>query len=272
MNLPRLLRRLARKTPRVSVLRLYGPIGMPGRITGSLTDHALAGAIEAAFDARPAAVALAINSPGGSPTQSALIAARIRRKAEERDVPVFAFCEDAAASGGYWLACAADEIHCDANSILGSIGVIYAGFGLHDLIGKAGVERRVHTAGTRKLMLDPFQPEKAEDVERLTELQGVIHRNFMEHVRARRGDRLADRADAEDLFSGEIWVGPQAVEAGLADGIGHLSPVMRDRFGEETLFREYAPRRTLGQRLGLPGAADLVAAAEARLMWSRYGV
>ncbi|MGM0586004.1 MAG: S49 family peptidase [Pseudomonadota bacterium] len=272
MNIGRTLRRITRRAPRISVVRLYGAIGLPGRGPSGLSDEGVGEAVERAFDARPVAVALAVNSPGGSPTQSALIAARIRRKAQEKRVPVFAFCEDVAASGGYWLACAGDEIWVDANSLIGSIGVIYAGFGFTDALGRLGVERRVHTAGERKVMLDPFQPERTEDVERLLDLQRDIHDNFIAHVRARRGHRLAEA----DLFQGDVWTGGRAVELGLADGLGHLRAVMQAKFGEEAVFREFQPKRGLLQRIGLPGGSELAgetaAALEARLMWSRYGV
>ncbi len=272
MDLRSRLPRLVRRAPRIAVLRLQGPIATAGRLGSSISDESLGPAIEAAFASRPAAVALAVNSPGGSPVQSALIAGRIRRLADEARIPVFAFCEDVAASGGYWLACAADEIWADRSSILGSIGVIYASFGFQNAIDKLGVERRVHTAGERKLMLDPFRPENPEDVERLMRLQSDIHDHFVAHVRARRGDRLAP----QDLFTGEVWAGARAVELGLADGLGHLKAVMQGKYGAKARFREYTPRRRLSQRLGLSSAeglaADAVAAVEVRLMWSRFGV
>ncbi|MEC9432557.1 MAG: S49 family peptidase [Pseudomonadota bacterium] len=251
-------------------------------MSSSLSDAGLAEPIEAAFAAKPAAVALAINSPGGSPVQSALIAGRIRRLAEARKVPVYAFCEDVAASGGYWLACAGDEIWADASSILGSIGVISAGFGFQEAIGKLGVERRVHTAGARKMMLDPFQEEKAEDVERLLSLQAEIHAAFAAHVRARRGAKLAER----DLFTGEFWTGAKAVELGLADGLGHLRAVMEGKLGEKARFREYGARRSFARRIGLAGAgpgagapaglaaeaaAATLEALESRAAWARFG-
>ncbi|MEM7524968.1 MAG: S49 family peptidase [Pseudomonadota bacterium] len=254
--------------PVVSVLRLNGAIGAAGFGKG-LSDAGLAPMVERAFaPKRLKAVALSINSPGGSPTQSALIAARIRRLADEKDVPVIAFCEDVAASGGYWLATAADEIFADANSIIGSIGVIYAGFGFHGFLAKQGVERRVHTAGQSKSMLDPFQPEKAEDVERIKRLQGVIHDNFIEQVKSRRGDKLAD----QNLFTGEIWVGEQAKGVGLIDGVGHLAPTMKARFGDKTTFRVMQPKRSLFQRLGGPGMAEIAGAVEERALWARYGL
>lgn len=255
------------KKPTVSVIRLTGAIGGAGFGKG-LSDAALAPVIERAFaPSKLSAVALAINSPGGSPTQSALIAARIRRLAEEKKVPVYAFCEDVAASGGYWLATAGDEIWVDDNSIMGSIGVIYAGFGFEKFIENHGVERRVHTAGKSKSMLDPFRPEREEDVERIKRLQTVIHENFIAQVKTRREGKLAEG----DLFTGEVWVGREAVDMGLADGVGHLVPKMKEIFGDKVRFRVAAPKRSLFQRLGAPGVEDLALALEERALWARYG-
>jgi serine protease SohB len=229
----------------------------------------LAPLIEAAFSrGKPKAVALAINSPGGSPAQSSLIAARIRRLADEKSIPVHAFVEDVAASGGYWLATAADRIHLDANSIVGSIGVISASFGFQDLLARHGVERRVHTAGEDKSLLDPFRPERPEDVERLKRLQAQIHQNFIAQVRARRGDRLT----GDDLFTGDIWIGQAGVDAGLADGIGHLVPVMRGIFGDKVKFTVIVPRRPLLRRLGVPGVGEALDAVEERAVWTRLGL
>ncbi len=257
------------RPPLVAVLRLAGAIGVGGRLAGGLSDQSLAPLIERAFSrGKPVAVALSINSPGGSATQSALIAARIRRLSEEKKVPVYAFCEDVAASGGYWLATAADEIYADENAILGSIGVIYSGFGLQDLIARYGVERRVITAGRSKSMLDPFRPVVEEDRARIIRIMEAIHGNFIAQVKARRGARLVD----EDLFTGEIWVARAAQEKGLIDGIGHLVPVMKAKFGDRTRFAVASPRRTLFQRLGAPGAGDVVAAFEERALWSRFGL
>jgi serine protease SohB len=254
----------------VAVLRLEGVIGAGARLGApALTDAGLAPLIEAAFGrGRPRAVALAVNSPGGSAAQSSLIAARIRRLADEKGVPVHAFVEDVAASGGYWLATAADRIHVDPNSIVGSIGVIYAGFGFQELIARNGVERRVHTAGEDKSLLDPFRAERPEDVERLKRLQGVIHDNFIDQVRVRRGDRLR----GERLFTGDVWVGRAAIDVGLADEVGHLAPTMRALYGKRVRFRVLAPRRPLIRRLGLPGAAELVGGLEDRALWARYGL
>jgi len=265
---------LLQRRDRVTVLRLEGVIGSGSRFGApALTDARLAPMVEAAFRrGKPQAVALAINSPGGSPAQSSLIAARIRRLADETRIPVHAFVEDVAASGGYWLATAADRIHVDGSSIVGSIGVISASFGLQDLIARHGIERRIHTAGVDKSMLDPFRPERPEDVERLKRFQAQIHRNFIAQVTERRGARLK----GEDLFTGEIWIGDKAIEVGLADAGGHLVPTMRALYGDDLRFTVVAPRRPLFRRLGLPGVGEAVEAAldavETRALWARFGL
>ena len=182
---------------------------------------------------------------------------------------MIAFVEDVAASGGYWLATAADEIYADANSIVGSIGVISAGFGFNKFISRYGVERRVYTAGDSKAMLDPFQPEKDEDIARLRQLQDQIHGTFKAQVRARRGARLADDPA---LFTGEIWVGARAQEKGLIDGIGHMVPVMKDRFGARTRFVTYKQRRPFLSRFGARLAADALAGVEDRAAYARFGL
>lgn len=266
--------------PVVSVLRLSGIIGgRSGPLGGGLTLNGLEKSIECAFGAkRVKAVALVINSPGGSPVQSALIARRIRALAEEKKVPVLAFTEDVAASGGYWLACAADEIFADENSILGSIGVISAGFGFPDVLARLGIERRVYSAGDNKAMLDPFRPEDADDVQRLKTLQTEIHDSFKRHVRARRGDRLT--ADDAALFEGDIWTGVPAKALGLIDDIGDMRGVLRARYGERVKFRSFSPksggiRRLLGR--GAEAAAydrtmATVAAIEEWSQWKRFGL
>ncbi len=261
--------RFRNRRPLVTVLRLEGVIGGASRLGGpALSDAALAPLIEAAFTrGKPKAVALAINSPGGSPAQSSLIAARIRRLADEKKIPVNAFVEDVAASGGYWLATAADEIHVDRNSILGSIGVISASFGFQDFIARHGVERRVHTAGEDKSMLDPFRPERPEDVARLEALQAVIHRNFIDQVKSRRGAKLS----GENLFTGDFWLGEAAIDLGLADGLGHLVPTMRALYGDKVRFARMAPRRPLLRRLGLPGVSEAVSRIEESALWARFG-
>lgn len=257
-----------KKSPTVAVVRLTGMIATGTR--GQLNDAAMAPAIERAFrKGKPAAVALVINSPGGSPVQSSLIAARIRRLAAEKEVPVYAFVEDVAASGGYWLATAADEIYADESSILGSIGVISAGFGLTGLIEKIGVERRVHTAGKSKSMMDPFQPEKPEDVKRLKALQEDIHTAFKTQVETRREGKLPE---GEDLFTGDIWLGRTAIEKGLADGIGHLVPTMKEKYGDKVRFRVYGPRRGLLGRFGMRMISDTMLTIEERAEYARFGL
>ena len=260
----------ATRSPRVAVVRLTGMIGAGGRFGGGLNDAALAQVLERAFRrGRPVAVALVVNSPGGSPVQSSLIGARIRRLAEETGLPVHAFVEDLAASGGYWLAAAADDIWVDASSVVGSIGVITAGFGFSEAIGRLGVERRVHTAGRSKSFLDPFQPEKAEDVTRLKSLQEPIHAAFIAHVTARRGTRLA--ADA-DLFNGDVWVGQQAVDQGLADGVAHMVPKLKALYGDKVRLVPHGLRRSLWSRLGRATAEGALEAAEERLLRAGFGL
>lgn len=256
-----------KKQPLVAVLRFQGAIAAQG---GMLSDKGLSQLIEKAFRrGKPAAVALEINSPGGSPVQSSLIAARIRRLSAEKEIPVFAFVEDVAASGGYWLATAADEIFVDPSSIVGSIGVISAGFGAHDLIGRHGIERRVHTAGTSKSFHDPFQPEAEEDVARLHGLLNDIHDNFKAQVVQRRGERLAD--DPE-IFTGSFWIGANAIKRGLADGIAHLVPDMKRRYGDKVRFRRYQAKKSLFRRFGATAASDVLAGIEERAAFARFGL
>lgn len=274
------LERITSPPPVVAVVRLAGVIGPSGGLMRpGLSASALAPVLERAFALRRLkAVALAINSPGGSAAQSSLIFRRIRALAEEKKVPVYAFAEDVAASGGYWLACAADEIYADASSIVGSIGVIAAGFGFTDLIARHGIERRLYATGPRKGMLDPFRPERGDEVERLRELQADVLATFAATVRERRGDRLPD--DPESLFTGDIWSGKAAVEVGLVDGIGDLRAVMREKFGERVILRRIAPpggwlrRRIAGPTVGGPGdwADAALAAVEERALWARFGL
>ncbi len=257
-----------KRNPLVAVVRLSGAIGAGGRMP--LNDEAMAPVIEKAFrKGKPAAVALVINSPGGSPVQSALIAARIRRLAEEKEIPVHAFVEDVAASGGYWLASAADDIWVDENSIVGSIGVISAGFGAHVFLSRQGIERRVYTAGKSKSTLDPFRPEKKEDVARLKTLLEDMHTSFIAQIKTRRGDRLTED---EDLFTGEFWLGSRGVELGLADGVGHLVPKLKELYGDKVRFSVYGRKRGLFQRFGMTMAEDAFAAIEERAAYARFGL
>lgn len=271
--------------PVVPVIRLTGVVGDAGRFRqGGLSLADLAEPIDKAFeDDKAVAVALIVNSPGGSPVQSDLIAKRIRLMAAEKDRKVIAFCEDAAASGGYWLACAADEIYAADASVVGSIGVISAGFGFPALLEKAGIERRVYTAGQAKSQLDPFQPENEDDIKRLKTLQKDIHDQFTGWIKERRGDRL--KADEKKLFSGEFWTGRQALELGLVDGLGEIRTICRAKFGENVKLPIMTPRKSwIQRRLGLHGprglGADLagalpeslIQAAEQRAWWSRLGL
>lgn len=277
------LRRLFDTSPVVTVLPLYGVIAPGGgKLRGEHLNLAgLAEQIEKAFSAKHlAAVALAVNSPGGSPVQSALIFDRIRQLAEEKDVPVYAFAEDVMASGGYWLALAADEIYVNKSSIIGSIGVVSAGFGFPALLDKLGVDRRIYTAGENKVKLDAFSPEKAEDVEWLEKIQGDIHDTFKDVVKARRGERLKKRKDKE-LFSGDVWIGEKAVDLGLVDGIGDIRSFCRARFGEKVRFNRIEGKqgflaRKLGLGAGGTAASDAVAAMietlQSRSLWGRFGL
>ena len=270
--------RLWRRGPVVSVLRFEGVI-MPRARRNAISLATHAAAIERAFRIPGlVAVAIVVNSPGGAPVQSALLYRRIRQQAEEKGIPVFAFAEDVAASGGYWLALAGDEIFGEETSLVGSIGVISGGFGLQELIKRFGIERRLYTAGTHKSLLDPFLPVNPEDVERLTALQQDIHRAFKDHVRKRRIGKI-DAAD-ESLFNGDVLTGHMAAERGLIDGIGELRAVMRQRYGDKVRLRPVATdrRRPFWGRLPfgagepLAAIADVAEWIEARVLWGRYGL
>lgn len=279
---PLLPRRFRGQPPVVPVIRLFGVIGIMTPLRQGLTLGGVARTLERAFSYRNAnAVALLINSPGGSAVQSHLIYQRIRQLAEENDRPVIACLEDVAASGGYMIACAADEIVCDPSSIVGSIGVIGGAFGFDQLLKKIGVERRVYTAGDRKAMLDPFLPERPEDVERLKAIQREIHATFIGLVKARRGEKLT--GPESSLFSGEYWAGAKAVELGLVDRIGDMRSYLRARFGEKvetpliSAERGFFGRRVPGvlrsEPWGAQGFADeIVATLEERAIWARYGL
>lgn len=279
MDIHELLARLPFETvalpPLVTVIRLTGVIGISRPLSRGLSLAGLAGTIERAFKPRHlSAVALVINSPGGSPVQSSLIAGRIRQLAEEKSVPVLAFVEDVAASGGYWLATAADEIFVDEASIVGSIGVVSGSFGFHEMITKMGVERRLHTQGAHKAMLDPFRPEQPEDVARLKSLQAELHETFKAIVRRRRDGKL--KAAEDQLFEGDVWTGRRAVEIGLADQIGDLRSVLRSRFGANVKTAVVGGGQSwLRRRFNLTAggfAVEAIEAIEERLAWSRYGL
>jgi signal peptide peptidase SppA len=272
--------------PVVPVVRLTGIIGFATPLRPGLTLAGLAKSLDRAFGVRNAkAVALAINSPGGSAVQSHLIFRRIRALAEEKGLPVIGFVEDVAASGGYMLACAADEIVCDPASIVGSIGVIGATFGFTEAMKKLGVERRVYTAGEHKAQLDPFLPENEDDVRRLKAIQRDIHDMFIGLVRTRRGARLTGPETA--MFSGEYWVAKTAMEFGLVDRLGDLRTVLRERFGEDVRMPLIAAERSLfGRRtpgvampalfggiIDRPGTIEhIMSAIESRAIWARFGL
>ena len=271
------------KDPQVAVVPLHGSIGGGSSFRQGLSIDRLEEPLLAAFKSRrTTAVALSINSPGGSPVQSDLIKTRIEALAREFDKPVTAFTEDLCASGGYWIAQAADEIIAHPSSIVGSIGVITAGFGMQEAIAKLGIERRVHTKGSSKGMLDPFQEEKSADLEHLDALQQDLYDSFKDMVRLRRGKKLT--GDEEELFSGAVWTGARALEKGLVDGLGEVRGVMRKRYGEDVRFRRYGPKRSFSQRLQrgtdfrspageAPSLAHaLIAAIEERLLWNRFGL
>jgi serine protease SohB len=273
-----------RDVPVVPVVRLSGVIGAVTPLRPGLTLAGIAKTLERAFATRHAkAVALVINSPGGSPVQSRQIYLRIRQLAEEKKLPVLVFVEDVAASGGYMIACAGDEIFCDPSSILGSIGVVGGSFGFQELIRKIGVERRLYTAGEHKATLDPFLPENPDDVARLKALQREIHAIFIALVKDSRGKRLTGADDV--LFTGEYWAGEKSISLGLADSIGDLRSTLRARFGEKVLTPVIAPASgmlsgLLGRRA--PGAGsvmdgigglpdDLISALETRAIWAKFG-
>ena len=243
------------KGPVIPVVRLTGTIGAATPLRQGLSIAACAGAIERAFSIKDApAVALQINSPGGSPVQSRLIYERIRALATEKSRKVFAFAEDVAASGGYMLACAADEIYADGSSLVGSIGVVSSGFGFTDLIGKLGVERRVYTAGENKFQLDPFKPENPDEITRLKKIQEIVHEDFIALVKESRGTRIAGAGGS--LFTGEFWSGRQALELGLIDGIMDIRTKMRALYGEDVRLKViHSERGFLRRKIGL-GAAS----------------
>lgn len=271
-------RRLGRGGPVLPVVRLHGVIAAdlrPGRI--NITG--VAPLLHKAFAMKAApAVVIIVNSPGGSPVQSRLISKRIRDLADEKGKKVLVFVEDAAASGGYFIAVAGDEIIADPSSIVGSIGVIYAGFGFDEALEKLGVERRVYTAGKNKSTLDPFMPAKEADIERIKGHELDIHDIFIRHVKARRGDKL--KADDDTLFTGEWWTGVRGLELGLVDALGDLHQVLRERFGSEVRVRVIAERRPFFSlpRFGFSAlsagglATEALAAIEDRALWSRLGL
>ncbi len=254
----------------IPIVRLDGVIGSSGQFGGGgLTDSTLAPVLEKAFGmSRIKAVALIINSPGGSPTQSSLIAARIKRISKEKDVPVIAFCEDVAASGGYWLACSAEEIYADENSIVGSIGVISASFGFHEFINRQGIERRVYTAGEDKSVLDPFRPEKKSDIQKIKKIQIAIHDNFKRYVAQSRGGKI----NTDVVCTGEFWDARKALELGLIDGVEHLEPLLKKRFGEKIEFKPVSRKKALFARLSKSMIDSIFGALISKLYFKRFNL
>lgn len=276
--------RLRSDIPVVPVVRLSGTIGFSTPLRPGITLAGVARLLDRAFAFRRAkAVALIVNSPGGSPVQSHLVYRRVRQLADEKKIPVLVFIEDVGASGGYMIACAGDEIYCDPFSIVGSIGVVGATFGLDKAIEKLGIERRVYTSGERKMTLDPFLPENPQDVAHVKAIQKDIHEGFIALVKARRGGKLSGPESA--LFSGEYWSGEQARQLGLVDGFGEVRSLLRERFGEKVSLPLVADRGWFGRKVPGVGseaiarlagggnlAEDFLSAAETRAMWARYGL
>ena len=263
------------RTTTIPVVRLHGVIAAEQR-QGRLNIASVAPLLKRAFAIKSApAIAIVVNSPGGSPVQSRLIAKRIRDLAEEHDKPVLVFVEDAAASGGYFIAVAGDEIIVDPSSIVGSVGVIMAGFGFVGTLEKLGIERRVHTAGNNKSTLDPFLPEKASDIERIKRFETDIHNVFIDVVKSRRGSKL--KAADDVLFTGEWWTGMRGVELGLVDALGDLHETLTTRYGQDVVLKVIEPKRPW---FGLPRigfstsglVTDLAATIEDRAVWARLGL
>ena len=275
-----------KKVPQVAVIKLTGVIAASSSLRKGLNLQGIETHLYDAFsNKRTTAVALVLNSPGGSPVQSDLIQKRVRDLGQEFKKPIYVFCEDVAASGGYWIALAGDEIYANASSIIGSIGVVSAGFGFKEAIGKLGIERRIYSTGPNKGMLDPFEDEDPKHVQRLKNLQEEIFTLFREWVLSQRGSKL--KGAHEELFSGAFWTGVKAKELGLIDGLGELREIMQDRFGEDVLFKNYAPKAGILSKLGLGSESvsgiskdftinsmlpDAMEWIEQRATWGRFGL
>ena len=259
----------------IPTLRLSGVIGNAGLMRSGLNIASLDKLIDKLFsDKKSPAVALVLNSPGGSPTQSSLIAEKIIKKSKENNKQVLSFVEDVAASGGYWLACASDEIYIDTNSILGSIGVISPGFGFVELIKKLGIERRVYTSGKSKSFLDPFKEAKDEDIDRLKKIQEQIHENFISYVKSRRGSKIREE-NSDEVFSGLFWVGQKAVDLGLADGIGSINNIIEKKFGKKAKIKIIDQKKSFIQKKlssSLIDSEAIIQKFEEKSMWARFGL
>ena len=270
-----MIKSLFSKTINIPTLRLTGVIGQAGFMRSGLNISSLDRLIDRLFsDKKSPAVALIINSPGGSPTQSSLIANKIIKMSKEKNKKVLAFVEDVAASGGYWLACASDEIYIDTNSILGSIGVISPGFGFVELIKKIGIERRVYTSGKSKSFLDPFKEEKEEDISRLKDIQEQIHENFISYVKSRRGNKISEK-NSNEVFSGLFWVGEKTIELGLADGIGSIQDIILKKFGKYAKIKFIDQKKSFLQKKLSSSMLDIetvLQKLEEKTLWSRFGL
>jgi signal peptide peptidase SppA len=257
----------------IAHIKLNGVIGNAGKFKQGIDFAGLEEVIEKAFSLKKAkAVAITINSPGGSPVQSHLIYKFIRAQAEKHKKKVMIFAEDVAASGGYLIACAGDEIYANSSSIIGSIGVIYSSFGFTELIKKIGVERRVHTAGKNKSSLDPFQEEKLEDIERLKNIQLDLHKDFIKVVEESRGAKL--KKDDIELFSGEFWAGSKAKELGLIDGLGNANEILKEKFGDDIVIKKFEkPKSWFSKKFSssINQVDQLANILEERSIWQRYG-
>ncbi len=259
--------------PVVAHVRLSGIIGNVGRFQQGMSLSTVEKNLKKAFNEKKIqAVAISINSPGGSPVQSHLIYSYIRKLAKEKKVKVITFAEDVAASGGYMLACAGDEIYANPSSIVGSIGVIYSSFGLKELIKKIGIERRVHTAGKNKSILDPFLDEKPEDVERLKKIQLDLHEEFIKLVKSSRGSKIPSNQD-DSLFSGEFWSGTKAKTLGLVDDLGNMNDVLEEKFGKKVIIKHFEkPESWLKRKLSGSSMGDIVSEYEAKSLWNKFGL
>ena len=256
-------------------IRLSGVIGSIGKFKQGLDFNGQQEIIQKAFAIKKAkAIAISINSPGGSPVQSHLIYSYIRKQAKKNKKKVLIFAEDVAASGGYLIACAGDEIYANSSSIIGSIGVIYSSFGLQELIKKAGIQRRIYTAGKNKSTLDPFVEEKKEDIERLKKIQLELHSDFIKVVEASRSNKLKKDGNP-DLFTGEFWSGSKAKELGLIDGLGNADEILKEKFGEDVVIKKFEkPKSWLSKKLSGAGESqieNLLNILEEKTIWQRYG-
>ncbi len=270
MKLLKAIRNKFKKRPLVVVVRLEGVIGAGSRFGSSGIDDAnTQKLLEKAFEFEKAkSIVIKINSPGGSPTQSSLIASRIIKLSKDKNIPVIAFCEDVAASGGYWLACASDEIYADVNSIIGSIGVISASFGFSKLISRYGIERRVYTAGEEKSMLDPFQPEKAGDIKRLKDIQRAIFENFKNFVSERRGDKVAGKK----IFNGEVWEAERAKKLGLIDDIGTMESILETKFGDNVKYKYVNKKKSFFSRFSSSIVDEVLSKFIENKYFSKFGL